>query len=185
MVLQWLIMRLQAKSVERGWEKLMRRVALMPTLLKGRRWTRRDEKCPMVTKTRLTQPVPSYWRGMGQLSDVQLPLLWQLYTNCFTFSIYNFSCASSICHTWLVWYFTKAVLPKGNDLRSCSYSDILQWSNRSVIYNHVAGVCNNYNYCPCTRSYMGRGGVFPSSLQKMNCSSAIHLGRTCGQPILF
>jgi hypothetical protein len=29
---------------------------------------------------------------------VQLPLLWQLYTNCFTFSIYNFSCASCICH---------------------------------------------------------------------------------------
>jgi hypothetical protein len=36
LVLQWLIMRLQAKSVERGWEKLMRRVALMPTLQKGR-----------------------------------------------------------------------------------------------------------------------------------------------------
>lgn len=97
LVLQWLIMRLQAKSVERGWEKLMRWVALMPNLAKGRRWTH-AEKCYMVTETRLTQPLLSDWRGIAELSDAQL-LPWQLYTTCSIFSIFFiFSCVTCICH---------------------------------------------------------------------------------------
>uniref|UniRef100_A0A0A9GKW4 Uncharacterized protein n=1 Tax=Arundo donax TaxID=35708 RepID=A0A0A9GKW4_ARUDO len=56
---QWLIMRLQAKSVERGWVKLMRRVALMATLPKERPQAWREEKCPMLTKIPI-HPLLSY-----------------------------------------------------------------------------------------------------------------------------
>jgi hypothetical protein len=53
---QWWIMRLQAKSVERGWEKLMRRVALIVTRAKESPQAHYGEKCPMVMKVLLTRP---------------------------------------------------------------------------------------------------------------------------------
>jgi hypothetical protein len=49
-------MRLQAKSVEGGWEKRMRRVALMVSRAKESPQAHYGEKCPMVMKVLLTRP---------------------------------------------------------------------------------------------------------------------------------
>ena len=70
LVLQWLIMILQPKSVERGWEKLMPRIALIPTLPKGNLQTCRAENGLTVTKMPLTRPLPGNWR-LVDLTDAQ------------------------------------------------------------------------------------------------------------------
>jgi len=67
---QWLIMILQPKSVERGWEKLMPRIALIPTLPKGNLQTCRAENGLTVTKMPLTRPLPGNWR-LVDLTDAQ------------------------------------------------------------------------------------------------------------------